>query len=109
MYPWAIPIRNKEAVPVKNAFAHIYKWISNISNQIMGKSFTNETFETYLKIFNIEHILGSTYYPKSQGAIEALNKTIQEHYQLLLIILFKESNKVFRIRFLIIYAFLQLL
>ena len=35
----------------------------------MGKSFTKQIFDTYLKNIEVEHILGSLYHPQSQDAI----------------------------------------
>ena len=77
-YAWAIPIRNKEAVPVRNALAQVFineypKYFQSDN----GKEFTNQTFESYLENIEVEHILVSPYHPQSQGAIEAFNKTIQ--------------------------------
>ena len=50
-YAWAIPIRNKEAVPVRNALAQVFKAdIQNISNQIIGKNLPTRLLKVTLRI-----------------------------------------------------------
>ena len=52
-------------------------WISrNVTNN-NGKEFTNYKLKLYLEGINVDHIFGAPYHPQSQGAVEALNKTIQ--------------------------------
>ena len=43
-----------------------------------GSEFTNREFRQYLMELNIEQKFGLPYHPKSQGAVESFNKTIQK-------------------------------
>ena len=77
-YAWAIPIRNKEAITVRNAIDHIF--ISGYPEMLQtdhGKEFTNCKLKSYLEGISVDHIFGVPYNPQSQGVIESLNKTIQ--------------------------------
>ena len=77
-YVWAIPIRNKESITVRDAiaqvFMHDYQELIQSDN---GKEFTNKTLNAYLEGIDVKHLYGSPYHPQSQGAIEAFNKTVQ--------------------------------
>ena len=44
----------------------------------MEKNYFNELLTNRLEKRNIKHILGGKYHPKSQGAVESFNKTIQK-------------------------------
>ena len=78
-YTWAIPIRNKESITVRNAIVqvliHGYQELIQSDN---GKEFTNKTLNVYLEGIYVKHLYGSPYHPQSQGAIEAFNKTVQK-------------------------------
>ena len=77
-YAWAIPIRNKEAIIARNAIAHVF--MSGYPEMLQtdnGKEFTNNKLKSYLEGISFDHIFGAPYHPQSQGAIKALNKTIQ--------------------------------
>ena len=40
------------------------------------KEFTNSKLKSYLEGIGVDHIFEASYHPQSQGAMEALNKTI---------------------------------
>ena len=42
-----------------------------------GKEFTNKALDTYLEGIDVKYLYGSQYHLQSQGAIEALNKTVK--------------------------------
>ena len=78
-YAWAIPIKNKEAITVRNAIANVFiQGHPEIIQSDNGKEFINKILDEYLSGINITHIYGSPYHPQSQGAIEAFNKTVQK-------------------------------
>ena len=78
-YAWAIPIKNKEAITVRNAIANVFiQGHPEIIQSDNGKEFTNKILDEYLFGINVTHIYGSPYHPQSQGAIEAFNKTVQK-------------------------------
>ena len=78
-YAWAIQIRNKESIAVRNAnaqvFIHGYPDLIQSDN---GKEFTNKTLNAYLEGINAKHLYESSYHPRSQGAIQTFNKTVQK-------------------------------
>ena len=85
-YAWAIPIRNNEAVLVRNALAQVFisvypKYLQSDN----GKEFTNQTFESYLENIEVEHILGSPYHLKVKVPLRLLTRLFKERYQLLMI------------------------
>ena len=43
-----------------------------------GGEFKNSILDQYLSKINVRHIFGSPYHPKSQGSVEANNRTIQD-------------------------------
>ena len=78
-YAWAIPIKNKEAITVRNAIANVFiQGHPEIIQSDNGKEFTNKILDEYLSGINVTHIYGSPNHPQSQGAIEAFNKTVQK-------------------------------
>ena len=79
-YAWAIPIKNKEAITVRNAIAQVFiQGYPEILQSDNGREFVNKILDAYLISINVRHILGSPYHPQSQGAIEAFNKTVQKY------------------------------
>ena len=78
-YAWAIPIRNKESITVRNAIAQVFiHGYPELIQSDNGKEFTNKTLNAYLERIDVKHLYGSPYHPQSQGAIEAFNKTVQK-------------------------------
>ncbi len=43
-----------------------------------GRQFTSDEFETYLKGYNIKHVLSSVYHPRSNGEAERFVRTFKE-------------------------------
>ena len=77
-YAWAIPIRNKETIIVRNSIAGAF--ISGYPEMLQtdnGKEFTNSKLKLYIKGIGVDHIFGTSYHPQIKSTIEALNKTIQ--------------------------------
>ena len=78
-YAWAIPIRNKESITVRNAIAQVFiHGYPELIQSDNGKEFTNKTLNAYLEGIDVKHLYGSPYHPQSQGVIEAFNKTVQK-------------------------------
>ena len=78
-YDWALPIKNKDAVTVRNTIAQVF--IRGYPRKLQtdnGKEFFNKVLSAYLDSIEVEHLLGAPYHSQSQGAIEAFNKTIQK-------------------------------
>ena len=65
-YAWAIPIRNKEAITVRNAIVHVF--ISGYPEMLQTdnvKEFTNSKLKSYLEGISVDHIFGAPYHPQS--------------------------------------------
>ena len=78
-YDWAIPIRNKESISVRNAIAQVFiHGYPELIQSDNGKEFTNMTLNAYLEVIGVMHLYGSPYHPQSKGAIEAFNKIVQK-------------------------------
>ena len=78
-YAWAIPIRNKESITMRNAIAQVFMHgYPELIQSDNGKEFINKTLNVYLEGIDLKHLYRSPYHPQSQGAIEDLNKTVQE-------------------------------
>ena len=71
--------KKQRTITVRNAiaqvFIHDYPELIQSDNE---KEFTDKTLYAYLEGINVKHLYGSPYHPQSQGAIEALNKTVQK-------------------------------
>ena len=68
---------NKESIAVRNAIAQVF--INSYPELIQsdkGKEFTNKTLNAYLEGIDVKNLYGSQYDPRSQGAIDAFNKTV---------------------------------
>lgn len=79
-YLMAVPIKDKSAESVRDAFAH--KMLPNmlrVPNKILtdnGLEFKNVTFNNLLKANNIKHIHSTSYRAASNGCVERANRTI---------------------------------
>ena len=76
----AIPIRDKRAVTVSNAFNNsILPSIPQIPERVLsdnGPEFRAVEFERILEKLNIEHVFSTPYMPSSNGAVERANRTL---------------------------------
>ena len=63
-YAWALPIRNKDAVAVRNTIAQVFigKY-PKILQTNHGKEFDSKELSTYLDSLEVEHVLDAPYYP----------------------------------------------
>ena len=79
-FPIAVPLKNKEASTVVDAFydkvilEHTAPHIILSDN---GKEFVNETLTLLCDTFNIEHHYTSPYFPQSNGKTENFNKFLK--------------------------------
>ena len=77
-YAWAIPIRNKEPITVRNSIAHVF--IHDYAELIKSdnrKESKNKIHNAYLAEIEVKNLYGLPYYHQNQGAIDAFNKTVQ--------------------------------
>ena len=77
-YGFAYAIPDKKAETIRNYIAQAFV----IGEPVMlhidnGKEFVNELLTNWLEKRNVKHILGGKHHPKSWGAVESINKTIQ--------------------------------
>ena len=69
-YAWAVPVRNKEAITIKNSIEQVYiQGYPEILQSDNIREFFNRILNAYFISINVKHILGSSYYSQSQGAI----------------------------------------
>ena len=77
-----VPIRNKSAKAVINAFEHrVLPGLPLKPSKLLtdnGLEFTNTEFEGLLGKYGISHVYSSPYRPSSNGAVERTNRTILE-------------------------------
>ena len=74
-YAWALPIKNKVAVTVRNTISQVFiRKYPRILQTDKGKEIVNKVLSTYLDNIEVEHEIGTPYHPQNQGAIEAFNK-----------------------------------
>ena len=79
-YPIAVPIPNKEASTVVDAFYEKVILEHSAPNIILsdnGKEFANETMAQLCDAFNIKHSFTSPYMPQSNGKTENFNKFLK--------------------------------
>lgn len=77
-YAWCIPIKSKNKMEVKNAFALVITSSKRKPKNLqtdLGKEFYNNEFDSYLKSLNINHY--STYSIKKASIVERLIKTLK--------------------------------
>ena len=78
-YGWAIPIKNKNSQTITSSFEHILtiskRKPKNLESD-RGKEFYNNTFQSLLKINNINHY--SRYTDKGPSIVERFNRTIRD-------------------------------
>ena len=77
-YPYAVPIRSKEAVEIAE---HLFQFISIfgppktiLSDQ--GREFVNEVVDKLLVKIGTEHRVTSAYHPNTNGQTERMNQTL---------------------------------
>ena len=57
-YAWAIPIRNKESITVRNAIAQVFIYgYPELIQSDNGKEFTNKTLNAYLERIDVKHLM----------------------------------------------------
>ena len=79
-FPIAVPIKNKEASTVVEAFYEKVVLEYSAPHIILsdnGKEFANETLALLCDTFNIKHHFTSPYYPQSNGKTENFNKFLK--------------------------------
>lgn len=76
-----VPIRDKRSVSIVQAFtSQILPFLPTMPTSILtdnGPEFTSYEFNQFLEKFNIHHKLTTPYCPSSNGAVERVNRTIQ--------------------------------
>ena len=89
-YGWIVVLSDKSAATIiktlKACIAIYGKPESLQTNN--GSEFVNEGLKMYLRKNRIHYICGSPYYPQSQGAVKAFNKTVQNYLYLV-----KDTNE----------------
>ena len=78
-YGWAIPIKNRNSQTIKNPFGYILTMAKRKPNNLesdRAKDFYNNTFQSLLKINNIDHY--SRYTDKGPSIVERFNRTIKD-------------------------------
>ena len=79
-YPLAIPIPNKEAPTIADAFYNHFILQHGCPNEIVsdnGKEFDNDTLAYVCEEFNIQPHFTSPYYPQANGKTENFNKFLK--------------------------------
>ena len=80
-YAWALPIRNKDTVTVKNTIAQVFiKGYSRILQTDNEKEVVNKELSTYLDSIEVEHEIDASYHSQSQGTIKEFNKKVQKEF-----------------------------
>ena len=63
-YDWAIPIRNKESITVRNTITQVLiHGYSEIIQSDNGKEFTNKSLNVYLEGIDVKYLNESPYHP----------------------------------------------
>ena len=78
-YGWVIPLKNKNSQTIKDTFSHILTISNRKPNNLesdRGKEFYINTFQSLLKINNINHY--SRYTDKGPSIVERFNRTIRD-------------------------------
>jgi hypothetical protein len=77
----AVPIKNKASVTIINAFSkQVFPFLPRVPVKLLtdnGPEFSSREFSDFLVSFNVKHKLTTPYCPRSNGAIERVNRTIQ--------------------------------
>ena len=77
----AIPIRNKKSATIVKAFQEqILPFLPTIPTKLLtdnGPEFVSSEFGVFLETKNINHQLTTPYCPKSNGAVEKVNRTVE--------------------------------
>ena len=77
-YGWAYLIKDKQTTTIRNKLSQAL--IQGIPKNIQsdnGSEFKNKVIDNYWRAHNINKIYGAPYKPRSQGAVEGFNKTIE--------------------------------
>ena len=77
----AVPIKNKKASTVVNAFQfQIFPFLLQMPSTLLtdnGPEFTSSEFTSFLETYNIKQQFTTPYCPSSNGAVERVNRTVQ--------------------------------
>ena len=78
-YGWVVVLPNKKSKTVLKAIRECLKITGKptILQTDNGGEFNNELLKKFLEQNNIQYVRGSPYHPQSQGAVESINRTIQ--------------------------------
>ena len=81
-WPWIVPIPDRKAKTVANALLTkvmlglaLFPAVLRSDNAL---EFVSEIVECMNRTLEIRHVLGSVYHPQSQGAVERLNRSVNE-------------------------------
>ena len=70
--------KEQESITLRNAIAQVLEHnYPELIQSYNWKKFINNIHHVYLAEIEVKHLYGSLYYPRSQGAVEAFNKTVQ--------------------------------
>ena len=83
-----VPIKDKTSKTVVNMLTkQILPFLPSVPKSILsdnGPEFTSKLFTEFMEEWNIEHRLTTPYHPQSNGAVERVNRTIQNLLKVLL-------------------------